>query len=551
MALKRLSWLAFWAGICLAPAIAQPPGNGAISGTVMEGQSDEGVRKAIVTLTIEGEPRRWATARTDGSGHFQFDGLPAGTYKLRAAKNNEGTATYGAKGVHELGESITLAEGEIRGGLVLRFLRGASIEGRVFDPDGDPVGQAEIALLRRGRDQGAPILANYRGASSDERGEYRFTNIDPGRYYIRVSPGGPKFGGIPNPQRILVEQYYGGARDAKEASPVHVGDGEHLTDVDVRLAAEAAVQIHGQVLGVPEEADPAKPQVALLRVNGAFHAGPGVGVQVTPADGGQIHWSQGAIAQGPEHRFEIENLPAGRYLVEASFSSGGKTYSASQIIDARSGSGDVTLTLAPAIEIHGTLRMEGTHKGSGSVEVELQRRGPAGNRVSAEVGADGHFTLAPVPPGEWNLDVRLPEGFLKSARLGDKEVRFSTFEIGANNDAALNIVASTRTASIQGEVDSTGARAGILVARADEFHGMTRYYYTAEADAQGKFHVDGIAPGRYKVFAFENMAARAFRDPEDIASLEELGETVDLAEGATVEAHPKLIPMERAAKALQ
>src|SRR5579863_1787786 len=120
MAVKRLSWMVFCAGIVLLTASAQPLGKGVISGTVVETESGEAIRKAIVTLTLEGSPPRWATTRTDGSGRFQFDGLPAGKYDLRATKADEGTAIYGAKSVRELGDAITLGDSETRSGITLR-----------------------------------------------------------------------------------------------------------------------------------------------------------------------------------------------------------------------------------------------------------------------------------------------------------------------------------------------------------------------------------------------------------------------------------------------
>ena len=136
MSVKRLPLSVYWAvavlGAGCVPAWTQSQGTGAISGIVVDGESGDGVRKAIVTLTLEGTPRQWATARTDGEGHFAFEGLPAGTYTLRATKGNEGGAIYGATHVHELGRSLTLAGGETRGGITLRFLHGATISGRVL-----------------------------------------------------------------------------------------------------------------------------------------------------------------------------------------------------------------------------------------------------------------------------------------------------------------------------------------------------------------------------------------------------------------------------------
>src|SRR5580658_1850900 len=102
---------------------AQPAGRGAISGTVVEASSGDPVRKAVVTVTWHGTPRSWATTRTDGSGRFRFDGLPAGVYDLRANKAGAGVAIYGANSSRETGENITLANGETREGLKLRFIR--------------------------------------------------------------------------------------------------------------------------------------------------------------------------------------------------------------------------------------------------------------------------------------------------------------------------------------------------------------------------------------------------------------------------------------------
>ncbi len=558
MSVKRLFGVVFWASICAPAAWTQSQGTGAISGTVVDGDSGDGIRKAIVTLALEGTPRQWATERTDGDGHFAFEGLPAGTYTLRASKGNQGTAVYGANSVRELGGSLALSDGEKRGGIVLRFLRAATISGRVFDSDGDPVASANVMLLRRGRNLGAPMLANYRGAPTDDQGEYHLENVDPGVYFLRASPrpfGRMQVSGQPMP----VDQYYGGARDSKDAAPVRVNGGDHLDNLDFHLTSEMPVRVHGQVLGVPEEAQQETPKPGA----GVFLSGPlerfgaGVQVMVSPADENEARFSSGTVARGPEHRFEVADLRPGSYRFEATLESGGKSYGTSQVVNVGPGASDVVLTLAPAVEIQGTVRVEGSGAKSENqpMSVELEKPGGLRNRrLRAVVGADGRFKLGPVIPGEWSLEVTdIRPGYLKSARLGDQDVRFKTFELAANNDAPLNIVVSTRTAQVEGEVDagaSDADRAGILIARADQYHTFVRFYYASEADANGKFHVKGIAPGKYKIFALEKISARDFRTPEAADQLDELGETIELSEGATVEAHPKLIPSERAQKAL-
>ena len=71
------------------------------------------------------------------------------------------------------------------------------------------------------------------------------------------------------------------------------------------------------------------------------------------------------------------------------------------------------------------------------------------------------------------------------------------------------------------------------------------------ADDDGKFKLRGIAPGRYEIFAVEKMAADSFRNPEAADQLDQFGELIDVPEGATLEAHPRLIPADRAAKAIE
>jgi len=292
---------------------------------------------------------------------------------------------------------------------------------------------------------------------------------------------------------------------------------------------------------------------------------PGVQVRISPADSGSQRWTTGVLAQGPEHRFQTAAVPAGRYRIEAELHAGSKAYGASQIIDLHPGSGEILLTLAPAVDIHGTLRMEGqaprtdglveSRPGGNTLRVQLVRPETRMSNVSAEVGADGRFTLEQVLPGEWELSVTpVPPGFLKLANLGDKDVRFTAFEAGSSSGVPLNIVVSMHTAVIKGEVDGASpdsARAGIVIAPVGPHHNLARFYYGGTTGTNGKFHIGGIAPGRYKIFAIEKMAAANFRNPEAADQLDELGEEIDVAEGATVEAHPKLIPAERATQALQ
>ena len=384
--------------------------------------------------------------------------------------------------------------------------------------------------------------------------------------------GGPDTGD----EAILVDQYYGGARDSKDAAPIHVGGGEGLAGLDFRLVSEPAVEVRGQILGVPAESAPEPPQAESEHFGGLTisHGGMvvrAIRVTISPAEAGSLsgRWTRSVTAREPEHRFQMPGLPAGRYRIEAVLEAGNKTYGASQVLDLHANSGEIALTLAPAVDLAGTLRVEGqappveagverlngvAAARQGGLRIRLARPGSGRNSVTANVGADGKFSLPQIVSGDWQLSVTpVPPGFLKSARLGDKDVRFSTFEIGSNTETPLNIVVSMNTATVEGEIDSEGdsKRAGVVIAPVGPYHNLARYYYGTTANDKGKFHISGIAPGKYKIFAVEKMAPASFRTPEAADQLDELGEVIELAEGATLEAHPKLIHVDRAAQALK
>jgi hypothetical protein len=544
---------------------AQPPGRGVISGTVVEASSGDPVRKAVVTLTWQGTPRSWATTRSDGSGRFVFEGLPAGKYALRATKAGLGTAAYGANSVRELGDMITLGDSETRADLKLRFVRSGSISGRVVEPDGDPVSGSQVMMLQAGRNLGERILVNYRGTGTNDRGEYKINGIEPGDYYLRCMPNGQNQMGM-LPHDMVVPQYYGGARESKDAARVTVRGGETLTGIDFHLTAEHPAIISGRVTGVPALDPPVEPASETyngpvmgrrMRRGGGDQA---VNIQLSPESENQTFWGgNGAGATGPDYKFEMpQNIP-GRYHIQASITAKDKTYYASQMVDAHAGPNDVVLAMLPAVEVKGHLKVEGpvAHPVEGfTVALNAAGAAPWRQAYSSAVKKDGTFAIQDVPPGEWTLNINPNPGgmFDKSVLLGDKDFLYKRIEIPAGSNAPLKIVVSSNMATVEGEVEAEGAdskRAGILIAPVGRLHALLRFYYSVLADDSGKFKVSGVAPGKYKVFALEKIAPGAFRNPESADVLDALGEELEVAEGAKVLSHPKLIPEEKTKEILK
>ncbi len=546
-----------WA-LIVAAAIAagQPVAHGVISGTVVEASNGSPIGKAIVTLTLQTTPKTWATARTDASGQFKFEELPPGKYELRAAKTGIGNAIYGADAAAEIGEFISLGEGETQTGLTLRFFHAGAIAGHVLDPDGDAVSGVQVTVLRASRNLGKRVLVTYRNGVTDDHGAFRVASLAPGDYYLQATPFNVRIAvDILSSGGVLTAQYFGGAREWKDSTVLHIRSGDNLANVDFHLSAEQLRRIHGHVTGVPDLGTSPPPDASEA---GMMTTGPAGSVEVllNLDDEGGTRWSQQTAAQAPDYQFDLGEIPGGLYRIEARFSSGKKVWAASEAFDSRIAGDDLALALSPAVDITGQLRIEGElEKPNPGFEVAISREGSREASLTGHVGPDGRFTLPQVTAGDWVMNIqKLPTGaFLKSVYFGDKDVRFAPISVPPGSNAPLNIVISTRSAKVEGEV-AAGAgdskRAGIMLAPTGKFHNLARFYYGAVSDDEGKFHFAHIAPGKYKIFALEKMAPLRFRNPEAADQLDELGMEIELTEGAILTVNPKLIPMARAREAL-
>jgi hypothetical protein len=316
------------------------------------------------------------------------------------------------------------------------------------------------------------------------------------------------------------------------------------------MTSEPAVQIHGRVTGVPDTLRDAGEITIFLWTADEYV---------------DSYWGNTLLTKAPDYAFSFDVRP-GRYGINAEVGIEGKSWTASQFVDTSHVPGDIALALAPPLDVKGKLRIEGsagtTAPAVSSFDLRLTRRG-YGPRIIANAAADGSFTLKQVPPGEWILNVNpLPPGaFLKVARFGDQDVRFARMEIEPGSQDALNVVVSMNTAQIHGQVDAgsggqvdAGAgdskRAGVLLAPTGQYSTLTRFFYDVAADDAGTFELKDIAPGKYKIFALEKFAPAEFKTPEVAGQLDPLGEEIELAEGASLEVHPKLIPVPRAREAL-
>lgn len=66
-------------------------------------------------------------------------------------------------------------------------------------------------------------------------------------------------------------------------------------------------------------------------------------------------------------------------------------------------------------------------------------------------------------------------------------------------------------------------------------------YHSVATDQYGVYAITGIAPGRYKIFAWERIDSSAWLDPNVVAEVESQGVRVELEEGDGKRVTPELI----------
>jgi len=115
----------------------------------------------------------------------------------------------------------------------------------------------------------------------------------------------------------------------------------------------------------------------------------------------------------------------------------------------------------------------------------------------------------------------------------------------------LDIVLSDSGGSVEGTVlDSQGqAFAGARVVLAPDEARQSRMdlFKTANSDSTGHFVMRGVAPGSYRLYAWESVDEGDYQDPDFLRAFADQGESVSVSSGARLTPEVKVIPAEKMA----
>ena len=468
---------------------AQQPGPAprvisSVQGSVINALTGEGLRKATVILRSTDTEKGISYAEeADPNGHFRIDDVQPGEYTVTADRQGFFLQPDGAPGAPA--PQLKIAAGEQINNLVVKMAPTASINGRVVDQDGDPVRGAVVRAMQYVYVQGHRELRQTIQVLTKDKGDYRLFNLRPGRYFIQVVSHGPA-GAI---------AFFPATVDPSTATPVEVRSGNDLRGYDITMPSQGTHTIRF----TPP-------------------AGASVNTLLWLPDGTRPATLNYQFSDG--HVTILGVSPGSYVLLVTRLDEPNQTYAHADV-EVRDGDVDAgTLDFLPARDLSGTVKIDGAQLRQG-LSIILQPDGPTfSGQTTAQIKPDGSFIVKELPPGSYR--VALAGGgdnlYMKSIRLGDQALPDRRIDFTKSATDPLTVLLGADVAEIKGSVKkangdpSVHARItlfpdGAIADRAD-------FFKFTFSDEKGEFHFKGVAPGEYKIFAWQDVLAGLPQDPD-------------------------------------
>ena len=378
------------------------------------------------------------SASTSTDGRFLLDKIPPGKYRLAANRSGYVRYEFGARGPNRRGLDVTIGAGQKMAQIMMPLSPAATITGRVFDHDGEPLAYVVVQAMKYMYQDGERVLNVTQTAMTNDLGEYRLFWLQPGQYFVsttydsspqRGAAGGargrpvflgPRGGntGIESVEATEDEAripiYYPGTADPQAAAPINLQTGTLFSGVDLTVSAVHTFTVRGQVISGATGQPIANVNVVLEPRQKPGSRGPIMRGRANGANRGS---------------FEIGGIVPGSYDLVAISNDRNNRMSARVPVDV-SGSDiqNVSVVLTPGFSVPGHLTIEGPPQDASRIRITLRPSASGmqfgGAIPAAPVQADGTFTLQQVGQDIYRMNWNgLPRGFyVKAARLGAVDV---------------------------------------------------------------------------------------------------------------------------------
>lgn len=529
---------------------------GRVVGKVMNAITGEAIRKATVTLQPagaqqqQGSPqiagggmRGGMSAATDNAGAFVFENVTPGSYRVSGEKTGFIRSNFGNRG-GGIGSQVVVTAGSEKADVVVRMTPQSVISGRILDEDGEPMEGVNISLLRPQYFQAQRRFVGQGGNQTNDKGEFRITNVAPGKYYVLIQR--MRMGGAPIQQGAeefaYPKLYFPGVETLEQAQRVEVGAGQEFSGVQMTFRKVRVYRVKGRVAGVEAPAADAagvrgrrggNGMVVMLRPDGGSADMPGMG------GGGPMGMGGGAGASQVQSdgTFELAGVTPGAYkLVVNAFGEGRpKVVGNTKLSVGNNNVDGVVVTQMPSLSFPGKVIVEGDKSLVNLKQVRIQAQSDLGFNQPISVGEDGSFAMKDLSPEKYRFTVgQLTGAYVKAINVGGQDIQDTGIDLGSGGGGAIEVILSTKIAKVDGMVEKQkqdDAPGTVIVARVGPNSELAYMNLTARVEDGGKFSLANLPPGEYKLFAFEEIDTATASDPEFLKKFEDRAVNVKIGEG--------------------
>jgi Carboxypeptidase regulatory-like domain len=563
-------------------SVSQQPAPASLQGVVVEAATNKPLANAAVELRPSAGGAVVDSITTGADGAFVFPAVKPGPYRLSAMRPGYVKTEYGQRQAGGPSLILPLAPGQRVADARLIMTPGGVISGRVTEK-GQPVGIADVFAIRVAYYEGQIYPTPVLSAKTNDLGEYRIFWLPPGRYYVAtmindfasnspvflnpegdngLSAFGTRFpmravlnraiGSGAGDDAMHVPTFFPGTVNPDVALQIDLRAGAEARNIDINSPALPVRHVRGAVMGMPAgpRGEPIRPNVRLVPLDMATALGSatvGLPEGITEANG----------------LFDLERVPPGSYAAIAS--AGGLTASVPLEVRDRDAN-NVVINLGSGLSLNGKITIErpaplspdpvmaalrvslisepltpGSPSFNASVAPNGLLRIPQNANAAGILSGNYRVVVQPIlqPRSEPGRPIQvlppaLQNTYVKSIRLGDRDVMADGLPLQNQVQESLEIVVGTNPGSVEGRVlnDQRQPAGAVWVALIPESKLRFRLDHKfTSTDAEGRFEIGSVPPGEYKIFAWEDIEKLGWQEPSVVRPYEGRGVVVRVEEG--------------------
>jgi hypothetical protein len=398
----------------------------------------------------------------------------------------------------------------------------------------------------------------------------------------------PPFANADNPsEETYAATFYPGSIDPETAAPVRVAAASEVRGIDFSLRPTPTVKVSGRVIGVEiaptaqqvqqqaqQQAQQAQQQrganggnrggrggdgrggrgpfggnmqVLLTRVGATIAGGRGGGGG-RGGRGGGIGAIQSIAPVSADGSFEINNVIPGSYNLIAIQEVQNGVYSTRTRLEVGPGGVQgLSLAVRPGMDVPGQIYVEGTPPANfqyNRLRVALNSQDGLPINSNAQVDEAGKFTLPGVAAMTYRVNLQgLPSGaYLITGRFGSSDALGEPISIDQAVPLSLQIGFTPGQVSVN-VTDPVGQPfPGAITVLVPVTRNRVDLYKTATSDQSGQVVFAGVAPGDYKVIAWEDVPQGAYLNADFLQPFEDRAQSIHVDRASSVSAQLKVIP---------